>query len=214
MKAPGRLGLSILLPSLALIALQPALGFDYPLSPEAIREAYFLGTGDSAKMAAVFSKYTQNLPAPKTGAHVSMIQFETPYLVVAEKIAQNTTNYHAPDAEQEFLGKPAICRVHVLVNYTTWRELNAPVIDGAFRISTGDIGSDMSILLEQKDKPIAPQEVKHWGVFSDYEGPVTGVFAQLDYDAEKIDQGEPAVVKVFTPDGQEVDGEFDLDTLR
>jgi hypothetical protein len=40
------------------------------------------------------------------------------------------------------------------------------------------------------------------------------VFAQLDYDAEKIDPAEPVKVKVFTPDGQQVEAEFDLASLR
>jgi hypothetical protein len=214
MKSPGRWGLSILLLALALAAMQPALAYDYPLSPEAIREAYFLATGDSAKMAAAFTKYTQNPSAPKTGEHVSMIQFETPYLVVAEKIAQIGANFRAPDAEQEFLGKPESCRVNVEVDYTVWQELEPPIVDGAFRFPTGGIGSDLSILLEQQKKPISPQEVRHWGVFSDSDGPVTGVFAQLDYDAEKIDSDTPVTVKVITPDGRQVEAEFDLGSLR
>jgi hypothetical protein len=43
--------LSILL--LALAIVPPALGFDYPLSPEAIREAYFLGAGNYATSGPV-----------------------------------------------------------------------------------------------------------------------------------------------------------------
>jgi len=215
MKSPPRFGLPILILALAIVALQPALAYDYPLSPEAIREAYFLATGDSAKMAEVFKKYTQNPPAPKTGEHVSMIQFETPYLVVAEKIAQIGANFHAPDAEQKFLGKPQSCRVNVEVDYTVWRELEPLIVNGAFRFPTGGIGSDLSILLEQKKKAIPPQQVSHWGLFSDdIGGPVTGIFAQLDYDAEKIDPDTPVTVKVFTPDGQQVEAEFDLATLR
>jgi hypothetical protein len=215
MKSPGRWGLSILLSGLAFAALQPALAFDYPLSPEAIREAYFLATGDSARMAAAFTKYTQNPPAPKTGVHVSMIQFETPYLVVVQQIAQIGAGFYAPDAEQKFLGKPESCRVNVEVDYTVWQELEPPIVDGAFRFPTGAIGSDLSILLEQEKKAIAPQQVSHWGLLSgDIGGPINGVFAQLDYDAEKIDPAEPVKVKVFTPDGQQVEAEFDLANLR
>jgi hypothetical protein len=153
MKPRVRWGFSILLLTLAFAALQPALAYNYPLSPEAIREAYFLGKGGAAKRAEVFGKYTQDPPAPKTGPHVSMIQFETPYLVVAENISQNSTNYYAPDAEEQYLGKPAICRVRVEVDYTIWQELEPPpVIPGAFRFQTGDIGSDLSILLKQGKK--------------------------------------------------------------
>jgi len=50
---------------LAATAAQPLFGFDYPLSPEAIREAYFLSRGDSDKRAAFFEKYRHNLPVPE-----------------------------------------------------------------------------------------------------------------------------------------------------
>jgi hypothetical protein len=39
----------LLIAVLAAMAAQPMLAFDYPLSPEAIRDAYFLGHGNSDK---------------------------------------------------------------------------------------------------------------------------------------------------------------------
>src|SRR5271155_5886204 len=115
MKLIARWGLSVLL--LAMLIAQPAFAYNYPLSPEAIREAYFLGKGDANRRADFFGKYTQQLPAPKKGVHVAVIQFETPYVVIAERVSQNVSNYFAPDAEQEFLGKPGICRVRVQVYF-------------------------------------------------------------------------------------------------
>ena len=47
----------------ALIAFAialPTLAYDYPLSPEAVRDAYFLGKANSAKRAEFFAKYTHS----------------------------------------------------------------------------------------------------------------------------------------------------------
>ncbi len=93
MKPIARWGLAILL--LALIIVQPALAFDYPLSPEAIREAYFLGKASPEKRNAFFEPYRQNLPVPKTGPNVALIEVETPFAFVVDAITQAPANYHA-----------------------------------------------------------------------------------------------------------------------
>lgn len=195
MRRPIRSGLSILV--LALIAAQPALAFDYPLSSEAIREAYFLGTGDAAKRADVFGKYTRTFPAPKTGSYVATIEFETPYVVIADQISQNGNNYHAPDAEKEFLGKPEICRVRVQV------------------IFPFDTFENFTVQLLQDGKEIASQ-AKH-GEFL-YMGGETpepiGVDMNVEYAAERIDPDKPAKVEVTLDDGQTVKATFDLAQLR
>src|ERR1700722_771503 len=111
MKMILRLGLSISL--LTILVAQTVAAYEYPLSSEAIRQAYFLGSGDPDKRTLFFEKYTKRYPVPKSGVYVGLIEFETPYVQVAERIAQNVSGYHAPDAVQEYLGKPATCRVRV-----------------------------------------------------------------------------------------------------
>jgi len=54
---------------------------------------------------------------PTAGPFVATIQFETPFIAVAHQIAQRAANYHAPNAEEHFLGKPAVCGVIVQVYF-------------------------------------------------------------------------------------------------
>ena len=204
MKAIPRCGLSVLL--LALTIAQPAFAYNYPLSPEAIREAYFLGKGDPNKRAAFISKYTRQLPAPKKGADVGAIQFETPFVMIANQVSRSVPNYFAPDAEQDFLGKPEICRVRVFIYFTNF---NQGVIYG-----TGP-QIDFAVKLRQGDNEILSQS--HAMVPISWDGPgsnAPGMELDLDYDADKVDSSAPADVEVLTPDGQEIHATFDLGSLR
>lgn len=195
MPARARLWFSILL--LSLIPAESAMAFSYPLSPEAIREAYFLGIGDAAKRANVYAKYTHTFPTPSSGAYVASILFETPYLGIADQISQSPSNYHAPDAEREFLGKAISC--HVLVDI----EFPYNEYDNFF------------IRLTQNGKEIQPQfkrgSFRYWG--ADFPAPA-GVYSDTEYPAEKINPDAPVRVQVAVENGPTVKATFDLSQLR
>ena len=204
MRTTGRWALSILLPT--VLVAQPAFAYNSPLSPEAIREAYFLGKEDANKRADFINKYTLQLPAPKKGADVGAIQFETPFVMIANRVARSVSNYFAPDAEQDYLGKPEICRVRVFIYFTY---ANQGVIYG-----TGP-QIDFAVKLRQRDEEILSQS--HAMVPISWDGPgsnAPGMELDLDYDADKVDSSAPADVEVLTPDGQEIHATFDLDSLR
>lgn len=208
MKATARLRLSIVL--LAAIAARPLAAFDYPLSSKAIREAYFLGRGDAGRRAEFFGKYTQHFPIPRTGVHVAIIQFETPFVVIAESISQNVSNYFAQDAQEEFHGKPGICRVRVQAYFGDYDGWQSPSPQPTTRFRT-----DYTIRLKQHGKEISSRASSSEALYSSGPTPaVIGLEMDLEYDAEKIDSAAPATVKVITPDGQEVRGTFDLAKLR
>jgi len=195
MKPLIRPGLSILL--IALFTTQPASAFSHPLSPEAIREAYFLATGDSSRMAEAFAKYTRTFSPPKEGPYVATIEFETPYVVVANEIAMNPTAYLAPDAEEKFLGKPETCRVLVQVYF--------PFNDD----------ENVTLQLLQNDKEIAIQSVQKVFLDTETEPPfAVGIEIDADYSADKVDADKSATVEVTLENGQQVETEFDLLQLR
>ena len=99
MRTRARPVLLILL--LAAMTAQPMLAFEYPLSSEAIREAYFLGRGNPDKKNAFFEKYRHNLPVPESGPHVSLIEVETPFACLVDEINSGSPNDHAQEAEIE-----------------------------------------------------------------------------------------------------------------
>jgi hypothetical protein len=63
MKTKTRFGFSAFL--LALAIALPAFAYEYPLSSDAIREAYFLGSGQKGKDASFYAQYSQSRGAPR-----------------------------------------------------------------------------------------------------------------------------------------------------
>ena len=84
---------SLLSVFLAVLIAQPALGFDYPFSSETIRDAYFLAKANSEKRQEFFERYRHNLPAPKSGANVGLIEVETPFGFLVDALTQTPMDY-------------------------------------------------------------------------------------------------------------------------
>ena len=212
MKTGNQIAVFVLLSAIIVAIALPALAYDYPLSPEAVREAYMLGKSESAKRDTFFAKYTQHLPLPKTGAYVQMIQLETPFAVVVEHTAQKL-NYYAPDAAEEFAGKPAVFRLHVEIDLTDSYGPLLPSMSSGARLRSGDFWRDFKIRLVQ-GKEIRPRTIH--GTTDLSRGIrffARGAEVDLEYDAAKI-KSDDATVEVITPDGQDVKADFDLGTLR
>lgn len=207
MKPILRWGLSILL--LAVLIANPALAYNYPLSSEAIREAYFLAKASFDKRQAFFEPYRHNLPVPKSGAHVGLIEVETPFACIVDAIAQTPMTYHSPDAEQDYLGKPGEFRVHVEIYFTATYPKPS---DTAATLR--NFWQDFKIHLKQ-DAEIPSRSVHGKPIYDDnsllgYDGATMDV----DYDTKKIDPGAFTTIEVDTPDGQQVETTFSLNNLR
>jgi hypothetical protein len=208
MKAIARWSLSVLL--LALMIAQPALAYNYPLSSEAIREAYFLAKENPDKRQAFFEAYRHNLPVPKTGADVALIEVETPFACLVEAIARTPMTYHAPDAQQDYLGKLGQFRVHAEIYFTA---TYPKATDTA--ASLGEFWRDFQVHLKQ-DAEIQPLSVHGKPIHNHHTigGGYVGAIIDGDYDVAKIDSGAPTTIEVDTPDGQQVETTFLLNTLR
>jgi len=205
MKAILRCGLSI---SLAAVLIAPrATALDYPLSSEAIREAYFLGSGDPDKFALFLDKYTRHYTPPKSGVYIGVIEFETPYVLVAESVSQHA-NYHAPDAVQEFLGKPAVCRVRVEVY---WGLNGVPSATGR----NTHYPTNYTVHVTQGDKELRAKASWTESLLSPSSSPVEiGIAFNSEYDAGKVAADSAATIEVDAPDGSSFSETFDLPSLR
>jgi len=209
--------LPVLLLAIALAGLQPALAFEYPLSSDTIREAYFLGKSSAEKRAAFLAKYRRDLPAPATGPDISVVEIQTPFSVVVTRASSAISNYFAPDAEEEFLGKPGVFRVHVEIDLTASYGWQIVGKDGGIRSRPDDFWRDFKIQLTQKGEEIPSQRVDGQPIYDSGEDEGTwlaGATVEIEYDPAKIDSATPATVDVFTPDGQDVQTTFDLAELR
>jgi len=207
MKPTQRFGLSVLL--IVAIAL-PGFAYEYPLSSTSIRDAYILGNRKDEHTAQFFAQYTHHFPIAKTGPYVDEIGLDTPFSQVVER-SGTAANYHAQEAEEEFLDKPMIFRVHVQI-------FEAPVFSpNSVFAYVPDYWKDFKIQFMQ-DKEIPSKSVHASLLYppTDIGDGITlpiGVRVEFDYDAAQIDDA-PATVKVTTPDGQEIESTFNLDRLR
>ncbi len=205
-----RLGLSASF--LALAIALPALGHEFPLSPTAIREAYFLGTRVDSKTAEFFEQYVHKLPPPKTGPHVAAVSILTPYAQVVEH-AGRTINYSAQDAVKDFLGKPAVFRLRVDIHLTATYSEQLASEAGTVRFRSPDFWRDFQIKLIQNKEEISVQAVQGHSVHGFKGRGLIGAFVELEFKSEKVDSA-PISVQVLTPDGQQVVTTFDLTRLR
>lgn len=220
MKSRSRWKLPILLLAITLIALQPALAsYAYPLSSEAIREAYFLGKRNDEKTAAFFAAYVHAaLPMPKSGAYIAAIGIDTPYSSIVRRVERTSDEYHAQEAEEEFLGKSGTFGVWVQIDFTpSFPNPSQFSSHGTNAVVMPAFWQDFKISLKQ-DREVEPESVKGGPSYSDV-GPLdqygfSGAEVDLEYDPAKIDASTPATVDVVTPDGQDVQTTFDLTELR
>jgi hypothetical protein len=189
-------------------SIAPSAGaMDYPLSSSAIREACFLGTGDPNKRAEFAENYVKRYGARKTGDYVSLIAFETPYMVIAQEIARKGDDYHAPDAVQEYLGKPQVCRIRVEIHWTlnssaaATTHPNRDVTNYKLRVTQD--GREIPVKTRWSDSLVeggsAPVDV--------------GIALYREFDTENVRSG-PVTVEVSGVDGHVLTETFDLDTVR
>src|SRR5579864_2073332 len=94
-----------------------ASAYEYPFSPESIRQAYFVGSSRNGKTTELTGPYAHRFPVPPSGPNIAEIQVKTPFEQIVERAGQ-ATNYTAQDATQEFLNKPAVLRVLVKIYFT------------------------------------------------------------------------------------------------
>jgi hypothetical protein len=84
-KIPHRLRFRAFAVLLSAILAFPVWAYDYPLSSQAIRDAYFLGRQQAGMDPDLLAKYTRPIPELKVGSYISRVRMETPFLQVAER---------------------------------------------------------------------------------------------------------------------------------
>jgi len=215
MDRPGRIACISLVATLAVGI--PTLAFEYPLSDTAIREAFLTGNANNDEAAQLFLKYAHSLPAPESGPYVSTISVRTPYEQVAERGA-TVTNYHAEEAEEEFLGKAMPFLVRVEIDFTPTYPVYPPVgPDGSHSMlqPLPDYEHDFKIDVIQNGK-LRATATRAYLLTSDASYNIwgtSGLVIEKQYDPEKIDSSD-LTVRVRTPDGQDVETTFDMGDIK
>lgn len=203
--------ISILLVAMAL----PTGAYERHLASNAIRDAYFLGSAKDNRTSSFLSAYTHSLPRPKSGPHVSTISIETPYAQVIRRSGR--LNYSAQDATQDFFGKVPLVRIRIEINLTPTYVVFPGASIGSPVAITDDFWRAFKFQLIQNGAEVPAQsrhaEPLYFGSSIDGSASVSGTMIELQYAAGKV-ASEKTVVKVLTPDGQDVETKFDLAALR
>jgi hypothetical protein len=184
-----------LAPSLAV----PIKAYDFPLTSNAIRDAYFLGTRAGGLGERFLADYRRTIPSLRVAEFTSFVQIETPFVQVALRSGK-ALNYSAQDAVRDFLDKPAAFRLHLEICYMPDAPPNA-----------------VKIKLLQNKREILP-ESENRAAFYPPTDPHTSALAigesiGLEIRPEKIDSST-LTVQIDTPDGRRAIANLDLQVLR
>ncbi len=104
--------------ALSLLLIPSTFAFDTPLSPEAVRNAYFLGQHNDQSTLSFFSQYVKTLPAPDQGPHISEVEIYTPYAQIIEHSRRLSGAYSAQQAELDYRHGHDKLYVRVRINFT------------------------------------------------------------------------------------------------
>lgn len=203
----------LVIATLALVLAFPALAYRYPLSSSDIRDAYLLGTRRDSLTADFLAKYRHDLRIPRTGPWISDVIIATPYAQVVE-IGQSDQNPDSQQAEIDLAKKSFPLIVRVGINFTgTYPSL--PTDPPAPRVPIPDFEKDFKVRASQRGKKIEKSSLKTILLDSgDGDGQITGAVLELTYRIEDIDPSEDLTIKVITPDDQDVETTFDLNSLK
>lgn len=191
---------------LGALLLPGAAAFRYPLSSEQVREAYFLGR-DADRRQAFFDKYVHYPKQPDSGPDVHLIEFRTPYELVARKSQEHWANYDVLDAEQEYATHPNEVIVRVLMCGTFTYGFAIPPQDPAHAkdyLRGFDFRVSQASAIKFKELTL---------VSADCASANGGVEALLHFDADQFGSGS-VKIEVVAPGGQTYSTKFDLDQLQ
>ena len=182
----------------ALLALS-AGAYDFPLSSNAIRDAYFLASRAGGLGDEFLANYRHTIPELHVARFTSFVRIETPFAQVALH-SSRALNYSAQDAVREFSRKPLPFRIHVEIYYKP----DAP--PDAIKIKL--IQNKKEIVADSVERsPFYPATDKHTQL------PSIGETLNLEIRPERIDSST-LTIQIDTPDGQHAECGFDMQAIR
>lgn len=182
-----------------------ALAFTHWLSSEQVREAYFLGR-DPERRQAFFDKYIHYPKQPDSGPDVHLIEFRTPFELVARRSQEHWTYYDVLDAEQEYAAHPDEVIVRVLICGTFTFGFAQPPQDPAH-------ARDYLRGFDFRVSQASPIEYKRLTLLDAGCANFEGVEVLLHFDADQFAPGN-VNIEAVAPGGQAYSTKFDLDQLK
>lgn len=207
------------------VLVPPAGALNSPLSPEAVRDAYFLGQRHDGTYPAILGKYIKNLPPPKSGPFISSVTLKTPFIQLVEYSDHYIGNYSAQKALLDHRGQEEFVLIFIEIQLTdSYGRLMPPPPNWRSRSPAGlvprptDFWRDFQVRIQDGNQPLTRDDFHS---HSNYicgpgeEGPclLTGATLEFDFRAESF-ASDFATIEVTPPEGDPVSATFDLVCLR
>jgi len=207
----------------ALLAVPcPSAAFDTPLSDTAVRDAYFLGQRRDETMARLLGKYTLYLDPPKSGPHIASLTMFTPYALAVLESSKKTVGYSAQQAALDHAKHAESVKAILEILFTDTYGAYIPRPVGSRRDATTglmprpyDFWKDFQVNFFYKDDQLKPMSSLGQPKLTCDDSGCTLIGATLEFEflAENV-PSDSITIQVIPPEGEEVDLEFDLATVR
>ena len=213
--------LALLVSTLFLAATAQA--FNFPLSIESIREAYFLGQRRDESTARYLDSYAKHLAAPKTGPYISSIRFVTPFAQLVRLSSEHSVGYSAQQAQQDHGNQKEVVEISVDIDFTD--SYGAILTDpppvrssdpSTYRVRPSSFWTDFDVQVFNGDANLEPASYTGQPNYRcAYEGgcSLVGATITLKLPASSFDS-DTATVEVLPPQGDPIAVDFDLTRLR
>jgi hypothetical protein len=207
-----------------LLFPSPARSFNFPLSDEAIREAYFLGQRRDESMAQFLARYKKTLfSVPDSGPQIASVEFLTPFANLI-LLSSQRTNYSAQQAAIDHRAQEDRVAITIQVQFTKSYGAFVAAPTGprsgsatGYTLRSADFWKDIDVRVVMDDKLLEPTDLTGEPnyVCGDEGGGcvLTGATLRLEFPA-KLFTSDSATVQIAPPEGPDVSVSFDLTALR
>ena len=206
----------------AVLTAAPAFAYQSPLSDEAVRDAYFLGQRHDESMTRLLNRYTQFLPLPETGPHISSVTFFTPFALLV-RYSSEQPNYSAQQAAKDHDPDKEIVVIEIQIYLTQSYASVIPTPTGSrsdspvgFRPRPSDFWKTFRYrVFDDKDELIIDDLTGEPIYSCDGEGgcDLSGATVRIQFLATAF-TSDTAGIDITPPEGGPVSVDFDLSSLR
>ncbi len=190
-----------LLALLVFVALGAA-AYEQPLSPESVRDAYFLGR-QTEQADAFLGRYSRTLSSWTKDLYISTVQLLTPYAQIVSKSRYDMANQNSVDVDQKYLGRALPVIVRVWFNFPSAYNSSFDRFDSLVRHTS------ISVSQARRLKPNSTS----YTTLRSAKGWRDGLEVELTFDAKQL-RPAPLRIAISSPNGQRAQAIFDLSRLK
>jgi len=201
----------------------PSYAFNTPLSDTAVREAYFMGQRRDESMARFLDRYVKHPPPLKSGPNISSVSLLTPYAQVVVDSSQRLSGYSAQQAQIDHRNRKETVRGVIEIQLTeTYPAFipdparNGPSSPGNLVLRPLDFWREFQVHFLDGEKELKPfTSSGHPNYLCSDEGGciLTGATLEFEFLASAFPT-DTATVRIDLPDGDPLDLDFNLSSLR